>query len=235
MSTDVDIYDVVPLLERRLAERREYQVTRDGYCHQLNKAQIERFQKASNVSKRALVARPSNGIVMYSDLAIRGPGRQRVLAKKWGIPLPSDYCKFCDLYAEYILVGRVMIGILGSDEIELENGIRLGWSVPDSATRRLFYFARVLGHTAHFAFRWNEDFSKMDIVYSWDYGDIGEPVLLGPDSDRFVTDKSFISWLTRLLKSDCYPVFPGRWIPTSERSYSRPPDRDFVLERKEKV
>jgi len=148
------------------------------------------------------------------------------LAGSWGIPLPADYCKFCDLYAEYILAGRLRIGILDADDIEEDTyGIRLGWSVADSATRRLFYFARVLGNPAHFAFRWDEEFTKMDIVFSWDYGDIGESVLLGPNSDRFVSDENFTSWLARMVKSDCFPLFPSSLLKNAR------PDRFRILPR----
>ena len=225
------IDDLFPLLETRLEETRKYRVTSDGFFHEPSEKTKRRYRSvAPHIVKQLAIPRPRNGVVTYSDLAMRGPGRQLDLAGRWGIPLPADYCKFCELYAEYVLAGRLQIGIMDAEDIEEDtDGIRLGWSVADSATRRLFYFAEVLGDPAHFAFRWNEEFTKMDIVFSWDYGDIGEPVLLGPNSDRFVSDENFTSWLARMVKSDCFPLFPSSLLKNGQNA-GRDRPRDLSQE-----
>lgn len=148
-------------------------------------------------------------------MCMRGPGTQEKLAAQWAVRLPTDYLEFCSRFSEYILAGRIPVRIMESDEIRDNDGARDAWDVPKTALRRVFEFARVVEEPAHFAFRWNEDCSRMDIVYSWDYGDIGEPILLGKDGDRFVSDQTFTAWLHRMLETDAHPLFPGKKIPTS--------------------
>ena len=204
---------MIPVLERRLSERRNYRIPPNGFISTLEQ-EYENLQVADpSEARESPTYLPRQKLLTFSDMCIRGPGGQTALAKKWRLSLPQDYFAFCKTYSEYVFAGRTPFRLLGADEIYSENGIREAWDVPNAAPRRLFYFARVVDVAAHFAFRWNKDFNKLDIVFSWDYGDIGEPILLGRDADRFVSDQDFTSWLSRLLQTDGHPVFPGKRIP----------------------
>ncbi len=211
----MNICGMIPLLEQRLKTMRTYEIPPNGRLITLE-SDYENQQQLSPCDKRNKpLYRPRKKQIICSDMCLRGPGTQKDLAVKWGIPLPADYMEFCSLYSEYIIAGRNPIRLLDAEEIRGDESFRDAWDVPETAAHRIFYFARVVEEPAHFAFRWNEDYSKMDIVYSWDYGDIGEPILLGKDGDRFVSDQTFTAWLQRMLETDAHPVFPGKKIPTS--------------------
>jgi len=206
---------MIPLLESRLKTIRTYEIPPDGF-HTTLLQEYENLKNVDPTSERNKpVYRSRKKQIICSDMCLWGPGTQKDLAAKWGIPLPPDYMEFCSLFSEYIFAGRNPIRLLDAEEIRGDDSFRDAWDVPKTAAHRILYFARVVEEPTHFAFRWNEDYSKMDIVYSWDYGDIGEPILLGKDGDRFVSDQTFTAWLQRMLETDAHPIFPGKKIPTS--------------------
>jgi len=170
---------------------------------------------------------PRRGVIEYSDLCIRGGGDQEELAEQLKFPLPDDYRFFCSIYREYLIGGRSLIRLWDADDIREEiEGVRDGWSVPRSEPVKLFYFARLPHETARFALRRRPD-GEVDVVFSWDYGDLGEPVICSDQGDRFRSDASFSAWLERMIETDGYPLFPGGLIPTSEgwgeRDHLEPP------------
>lgn len=210
------IIEMIPLLERRLKEMRTYELPRDDsfYTTLIQDYKKQQATQPSN-SRNRPIYRPRKNQIVCSDMCLRASDSHNCLGSKLGISLPEDYVQLSSHFSEYIIAGRNPIRILDVEEICDDDGFRAAWDVPKIAARRLLYFARVVGEPAHFAFRWNETGSKMDIVYSWDYGDVGEPILLGRDADRFVSDQTFTGWLQRMIETDAHPLFPGNKIPTS--------------------
>ena len=206
---------IILLLGKRLKTRRTYEIPTNGRVITLQQEYENQCAADPDTQRNQPVYHPRQKRITCSDMCINGPGAHAELCAQWGIIPPADYLKFCALFSEYIIAGRMPIRILCAQEIRDDDGIRDAWDVPKSERRRLLYFARVVEEPAHFAFRWNDDCSKVDIVYSWDYGDIGEPILLGEDGNRFVSDLSFTAWLQRMLETDCHPLFTSRKIPTS--------------------
>jgi len=209
------IKESIPLLEQRLKVTRSYEIPPNGVIATLEQ-DYKNQQRVDPLGERKKpIYHPRKKQITCSDMCVRGQGTQGKLAAQWGITLPADYLEFCSYFSEYLIAGKIPIRIMDAKEILGDDGFRDAWDVSEAELHRLFYFARVVEDPAHFAFRWNEDYSKIDIVYSWDYGDIGEPILLGKDGDRFVSDQNFTEWLQRMLETDAHPVFPGKQIPTS--------------------
>ncbi|MCW1922061.1 SMI1/KNR4 family protein [Luteolibacter arcticus] len=166
---------------------------------------------------------PQRGTIEYSDLCIRGGGAQEELAEELGFPLPDDYRFFCSIFREYLIAGRSIIRLWDAEDIrdDIE-----GWDVPRNEPVTLFYFARLPQETARFALRRKPD-GEVDVVFSWDYGDLGEPVISSDQEDKFRCDVSFSTWLERMIGTDGFPLFPGGSVPTSEgwgeRDHLKPP------------
>ena len=207
---------LIPLLDHRLRTLRTYEIPPDGFHTTLDNCYKIQHRIDPRDERNKPIYRLREKQIIYSDMCLRSPGTQKELAAKWGITLPADYLEFCLNFEEYIIAGKAPIRINNAEDVkETVLGLRDGWDVAKTNPFRLWYFARIIEVCADFAFRWNEDYSKMDIVYSWDYGDIGEPILLGKDGDRFVSDQTFTAWLQRMLETDAHPIFPGKRIPTS--------------------
>lgn len=203
-------------LEARLAAKRTYKISPDSFLTPLQR-QYEHQQMLSPTDARKKPNyRPRAKQIDCSDMCIRGPGGQAALAAQWGVTLPADYLEFCSRYSEYILAGKVPIRINRAEEVgDSVESLRLARDIDRSTPVRIWYFSEVVEISAGFAFRWNENYSKRDIVYSWDYGDIAEPELLGKNGNHFKSDATFTDWLHRMLKTDGHPVFPGKRKPTS--------------------
>ena len=219
----MNIQNLFPLLEQRLAETRIYEVRSEGYWGMLDWVDewFRELDPEASRNRKPPEYFNSNTMLKCSDMCARGPGRQTEVAQEWGLSLPLDYSSFCQVYAAYLLAGRLPVELLSVDEIKDLESIRYTYGVPRDAPRRLFPFAQVLNHTALYAFRWSEDFGRTDVVFVWDYGDVGEPHLLGGGGDRFVCDQDFTTWLSRLIKTDCFPSVPGRKVPTSDSTDDR--------------
>jgi hypothetical protein len=204
-------------LAERVATPRRYTTGDDWWLE----AMKEEYAKMKSAGGRDFAGAkpgkgPTRGIMEYSDLCIRGGGDQAELAEELGFPLPDDYRFFCSIFREYLIGGRSIIRLYDADDIREEiAGVRDGWDVPASEPVRLFYFARLPAETARFALRRKPD-GELDVVFSWDYGDLGEPVICSDQGDKFRCDVSFSAWLERMIETDGFPLFPGQLVPTSE-------------------
>ena len=165
---------------------------------------------------------PKIGEKIYTatDMCLIGPGDQNELAKLWNLPLPEDYLLFCSRFEEYLFSGGAFIRLLRSDEIlndvlTFRDVIDWGKDEP----HRLFNFAVPKGQSGYYSFRWSADYSKLDIVFVWDYGDVTVSDLLGKNGDRYVSDPDFTSWLERMLTTNCTPLFPAGDWPMSDGGY----------------
>jgi hypothetical protein len=204
-------------LEKRILERRTYRIEADGFFVTLER-EYENFQAtAPDPTRNAPVYDSKSRTLIYSDMCVQASGGQAALAEEWGLLLPEDYLEFCRDYGEYVLAGRCPVHILSSYGIRMDtSGIRDAWDVPRGTPHRLFCFAHIGGEPGCFAFRWSRSLETLDIVIIDDYGVVGEPDLLGPDGDQYVTDPDFTSWLRRMIDTDCYPMAPGRKEPDHE-------------------
>jgi hypothetical protein len=200
-------------LEKRLKERRIYQIKPGGFYFTLDQPYNYLQDKNYDPNRKNSEFNPHSETVVFSDMCVRKPGTPEALGQKWGLNLPEDYLEFCSLYSEYVLAGRCAIHLESAEWLEKLCNVRDGWDVPKETPHRLFYFARVVDECGYFVFRWSENYQKMDVVFAEDYGDIGEPGLLADDGDKYVTDPDFTTWLTRMLDTDCYPLVPGRREP----------------------
>lgn len=208
------IGSLIPTLASRTEEVRRYKIPVYG-----SRGVIEPIVANFQSTGRPLIGQMPKSDTQrttVTDLAVSGPGQQRVLASEWEMDLPHDYLSFCSIYSQYLFVGRVSYVVWdeGSIRNQIES-LRSGWDVPSSAPHRLFPFASPAGELACFAFRWSSTTSQMDVVYCWDYGDVGEEHLLGTEGETFVSDANFTSWLQRMIQSDGAPAFPGGKVPTS--------------------
>jgi hypothetical protein len=179
-------HNLLLLLKRRVDEVRSYRLQPDGGGWGDLAEQIAYLLRESGkpVIGRLPVCR--RGKFIFTDMAIDKPGDQTVLAAKWGLNLPQDYGVFCSRYAEYLFAGRISYQIWDADRVEEQTiALRQGWDIRESAPHRLFPFANPVGVPGYFALRWSPDFSRTDVVYCWDYGDVGETHLLGTDGDRW--------------------------------------------------
>ena len=215
-------------LAERVATSRRY-TTGDDWWRVAMKEQYAEMKSAGgrDFAGAKPAKGPKSGTVEYGDLCIRGGGGQEELAEELGFPLPDDYRFFCSIFREYLIGGRSLIRLWDADDIrDLIEGVRDGWDVPRSEPVKLFYFARLPDETAHFALRRKPD-GEVDVVFSWDYGDLGEPVICSDRGDKFRYDVSFSAWLERMIETDGFPLFPGGLIPTSEgweeRHHLEPP------------
>jgi len=165
-------------------------------------------------------------IYTATDMCLLGPGGQSELAELWNLPLPEDYLLFCSRFEEYLFSGGAFIRLLRSEET-LNDVITcrdvIDWD--KNEPHRIFNFAVPKGQAGYYSFRWSEDYSKMDIVFVWDYGDVTIKELLGKSGDRYVSDPDFTSWLERMLETNCTPLFPGGDWPMSDGGYY---DDDYV-------
>lgn len=152
-----------------------------------------------------------------SDICLLGPGMQKNLGVEWGLPLPQDYLDFCARFDDYLFAGGAFLVLNSADDVR-ESVISARQAVDmDMMTKhRLFHFASIIGLSGYFSFRWSENYEKMDIVFVWDYGDVGQHDLLGQPGDRFSSDPDFTSWLARMLETDAIPLFPGKRWPMAD-------------------
>lgn len=209
MNASPELEALFERLERRLVESREYPIVPKGYFAGLERSYAHFQREDPDPTRREAKWSPRKKTITYLDWCIRGPGTQRQLAEAMGLDLPADYILFCDRYREYLIAGRRPVHITAAEEIEQTIvGLREGWDVPLSTPHRLFHFAQIVEETGNFAFRWSEDGKTMDVVVAEDFGVVGEPILLGPNGDRYITDRTFTDWLTRMLDSDCFPLTP---------------------------
>ncbi len=208
------MHDLLPLLEHRLAETRHYEVASNGYVTDFSQ-EVGLMQESRQPMLGTMPSTTGSRFV-FSDIAINGPGDQFLLAQRWGLSLPEDYLSFCTRYLEYLFAGRASYHLWNAPRIEEHVvGLRQGWNMAENTPHRLFPFARAVGSSAYFALRWSRDLSSVDVVYFWDYGDVGEEHLLGREGDRFVSDPDFTSWLTRMIATDGSPAFAHGSFPTS--------------------
>lgn len=220
------MHELIPLLEQRLEQGRQYTVAPGGYVTDFSQ-QVAQMQETRQPLLGSLPAAAGSRSVYY-DMAVHGPGGQELLAQTWGLKLPQDYAAFCTRYSQYLFAGRASYHLWQAADIEAQVvGLRQGWGMAENAPHRLFPFARSVGESACFALRWSSDLSSVDVVYCWDYGDVGEAHLLGHEGDRFVSDRDFTAWLTRMIESDGSPAFPQRHFPTSCGTMER--DREDLM------
>ena len=152
-----------------------------------------------------------------SDICLLGPGMQKKLGVEWGLPLPQDYLTFCARFDDYLFAGGAFLVLNSADDVrESVISARQAVDMEMKTKHRLFHFASVIGLSGYFSFRWSENLEKMDIVFVWDYGDVGQFELLGEPGDRYSSDPDFTSWLTRMLETDGIPLFPGKRWPMAD-------------------
>jgi hypothetical protein len=191
---------------RKYSNEEDYSIPNDDF-----KRYAEHLQKEENW----LGHRPVFGKKTYeaSDMARLGPGLQKELGVEWGVPLPEDYLTFCSKFDEYLFAsGSFLVVNSAADVVESVISARQAVDMDLKSKHRLFHFATIIGIAGYFSFRWSENLDKMDIVFVWDYGDVGQYELLGESGDRFSSDSNFTSWLARLIETDGTPLFPGgRW------------------------
>lgn len=152
-----------------------------------------------------------------SDMAHLGPGSQKKLGVELKIPLPEDYLTFCSRFDEYLFAGGAFIVVnSAADVMESVISARQAVEMDPQTRHRLFHFASIIGISGYFSFRWSQNFEKVDIVFVWDYGDVGQFDLLGEPGDRFSSDADFTSWLARMIETDGIPLFPGKRWPMAD-------------------
>ena len=218
---------LMPTLAARTEVARRYKIPAQG-----SRGVIEPIVANFQSTGRPLIGqmpKSSGQRMTATDLAVSGPGQQRVLAGEWGIELPHDYLSFCSAYSQYLFVGRASYVVW--DEVSIRHqveSLRSGWGVASSTPLRLFPFASPAGEPAYFAFRWSSTTSQMDVVYCWDYGDVGEEHLLGAEGEAFVSDASFTAWLQRMIQSDGAPAFPGGNVPMASGMIEARQEQDWI-------
>lgn len=218
MNASPELEALFERLERRLVESREYPIVPKGYFAGLERSYAHFQREDPDPTRREAKWSPRKKTITYLDWCIRGPGTQRQLAEAMGLDLPADFLLFCERYREYLIAGRCPVHTIAAAEIEQTTvGLREGWDVPKTNRHRLFTFARIVDEPGHFFFRWSEDKKTMDVVVMEDYGMVGEPMLLGPDGDRYITDRTFTGWLTRMLDTDCFPLTPTLGEESNDR------------------
>jgi hypothetical protein len=206
----VNIETLLLKLEKRLTERRKFNNPTGNFIRYLQRVQKnERFLSTPPII--------DSQFIKSADLALLGPGCQSELGIELGTPLPMDYLKFCSRFEEYLIVGFAHLEIWNAEEAKDSIlSARDVVDIPLTAPHRLFHFASNYDLTGYFSFRWSVDYKKMDVVYVWDYGDVSVNDLLGPSGDRFICDNSFTSWLSRMIETDGYPIFPGKRWPMAD-------------------
>lgn len=156
----------------------------------------------------------NNNLLFCSDFCSRGPGEQEEVGRMFGIPLPADYLAFTERYSRYLLANRCPVELFPAKDIKNRiHALRISRHLDMQPPFRLFPFAEPARDPSFFAFRWSPDYRKMDVVFCEDSSDYGEPELLGPEGDQYVTDASFTAWLQRMLDTEGYPFIPGKPDP----------------------
>jgi hypothetical protein len=211
----MSIDNILLALNERLAKLRNYKLQADGSGNGDIASRASTLIKSGRkvIGRQPLCASKS---YIFTDIAIKGPGSQFDLAQRWGLKLPPDYLQFCEKFAEYLFAGRISIHLWDAPQIEeYTHSLRLGHDFPTEAPHLLFQFAAPVGLPSFFAMRWDSNRNFKDVVYCWDYGDVGEAELLGDEGGGFCSDTSFAAWLTRMIESDGSPLFPREKTPTS--------------------
>jgi len=205
------ITELIGILKCRLQIRRAYRIKPDGFFSDLKSEYEDLQRRAYDPTRHLPTLDDAKTTLEYADMAVLGSGGQEALAKRWGLALPDDYVAFCSEFKEYVLATRNPVYTERSKAIEsITRGLREGRDIPWKTEHRLFYFAQIVGTCGYFVFRWSKARKRVDIVLAEDYGEVGEPELLGKDGDSYVTDVDFTAWLQRMIDTDGYPLKPGR-------------------------
>jgi len=209
------------LLNARKTELREYSSNSD-YCSVIQEA-YDRIEYWFSAQVEGRYPDGSYYRVVASDFWVPGLGGQSTLAQKWKIHLPVDYLEFCSYFKTYTLVGRRAITILDAKEIEeITMGLRDGEEVSPEDPYCLYRFAHVEGLPWHFMFRYSDEGVFQDIAFAA-YTDADEWEILGGNSDRYFSDKSFSDWLHRMIETDCVPLrsnFEDEFADSTQRILS---------------
>lgn len=211
---DNTLHALFDQLEARLSGRQVYRVNPNYGFNDLEKEYNSLQIRSHDLTRLPPDYDEEQELFFCSDMCVRGPGGHEALGQQLGIPLPADYLEFTRRYSEYLLASRCPVRIENAQSAgDMTRALRLSCNLPLGPPYVLFVFSVKPRDPSEFLFRWSPDFQKMDVVICEDYGDYGEPELLGPEGDQYVTDASFTAWLQRMLDTEGYPLFPGKPNP----------------------